>query len=498
MEEIDRINIQTTSSEEQTLQTVVNNGPINLTTQVSDVPQIQTVMQENVSPISSVINNPFVEVTSVNGMTGDVITEAQILGFIANKFYKANTLISYNGNLYWAKQDFTSGSSFNNNDWNQIEATGVSEWDDIQNKPNFATVATSGLYNDLSNKPNLASVATSGSYNDLSDKPSINNGSLTIKRNNTLLGTFTANSSSNVDVNVSVPVRISDLTNDDNYLRGEISQTISQIPSSMSANTGIIKDSSGNGFYPLTKADVTYLQNNTTVETAINNLKNAGYIAQSDIGTITAQNLASNSVTYEKVNWDSVKPVWSTFVFTSDTGLVSQEIVRTTKLGRKLTFTVRNGGSGLYILSGGEDLEFVRQRSLVKFTTTTDSYGVMGVASGSTVWTYATGGSSGGTYFNASARPSTVASGSDYTDLAGSIGGNKAITMTNISLIRTPGTLIWFVSGKMHSSGSAAYVDFQSELTASSLGCVPTTYQRGAQYGTVTIVRQVIEVLEYE
>lgn len=236
MEEIDRINIQTTSSEGQTLQTVVNNGPINLTTQVSDVPQIQTVLQDNISPIASVINNPFVEVTSVNGMTGDVITEAEILDFISNHFYKKNTLISHSGNLYWAKQDFTSGSSFDVNDWNLIEATGVSEWDDIQNKPTFATVATSGLYNDLSGKPNLASVATSGSYNDLSDKPSINNGSLTIKRNNTLLGTFTANSSSNVDVNVSVPVQISDLTNDDNYLRGEISQTISQIPSVISTS----------------------------------------------------------------------------------------------------------------------------------------------------------------------------------------------------------------------------------------------------------------------
>lgn len=47
------------------------------------------------------------------------------------------------------------------------------DWDDIQNKPEFATVATSGDYDDLTDKPNLATVATSGSYNDLSDKPSM-------------------------------------------------------------------------------------------------------------------------------------------------------------------------------------------------------------------------------------------------------------------------------------------------------------------------------------
>ena len=47
------------------------------------------------------------------------------------------------------------------------------EWDDIQNKPDFAEVATSGDYDDLENKPQLATVATSGSYSDLTDKPTI-------------------------------------------------------------------------------------------------------------------------------------------------------------------------------------------------------------------------------------------------------------------------------------------------------------------------------------
>ena len=80
----------------------------------------------------------------------------------------------------------------------------VVDWDDVENKPNFATVATSGSYNDLTDKPvipeapdltnyatkddlanakpdltpyaktaDLSTVATSGSYNDLIDKPTI-------------------------------------------------------------------------------------------------------------------------------------------------------------------------------------------------------------------------------------------------------------------------------------------------------------------------------------
>lgn len=55
---------------------------------------------------------------------------------------------------------------------------GALTWDslsynDLIDKPNLATVATSGLYNDLIDKPSLATVATSGSYNDLLYKPTI-------------------------------------------------------------------------------------------------------------------------------------------------------------------------------------------------------------------------------------------------------------------------------------------------------------------------------------
>lgn len=86
--------------------------------------------------------------------------------------------------------------------WKEIGSGGAGgpvDWSDVQNKPTFATVATSGSYNDLSDQPmipeayddtalaarvtavengkantaDLAPVATSGSYNDLGDKPTI-------------------------------------------------------------------------------------------------------------------------------------------------------------------------------------------------------------------------------------------------------------------------------------------------------------------------------------
>ena len=298
MEELDSINIQTTSSEGQSVQSVINNGPINVTTQVSDVPQIQTVMQDNVSTISSVINNPFVEVTSVNGMTGDVITETFIYSFEPYRFYKANTLISYNGNLYWAKQDFDAGATFNSSDWNMIEATGVSDWDDIQNKPNFATVATSGSYNDLSNKP------------------SINDGSLTIKRNNTLLGTFTANSSTNVDVNVTVPTKTSDLTNDSGY--------INSLPVATTSSTGVIQVGEGLNVNASGVLSTKIQSVDETIVTPLSPMVSTNMINDSAVTTVK---IADSAVTNAKIDWDSVLDGMSNgkYILTKDANGVSFE-----------------------------------------------------------------------------------------------------------------------------------------------------------------------------
>ena len=70
----------------------------------------------------------------------------------------------------------------------EAQSVGAVDWNDVGNKPNFATVATSGSYNDLIDKPvipeapdltpyaktaDLSTVATSGSYEDLTNKPTI-------------------------------------------------------------------------------------------------------------------------------------------------------------------------------------------------------------------------------------------------------------------------------------------------------------------------------------
>ena len=68
---------------------------------------------------------------------------------------------------------------------------------------------------------NLHKVAKTGSYNDLLYKPTIpaaaNNGKLTIQKNGTDVATFTANQSTNTTANITVPIKVSELTNDSGY-----------------------------------------------------------------------------------------------------------------------------------------------------------------------------------------------------------------------------------------------------------------------------------------
>lgn len=86
----------------------------------------------------------------------------------------------------------------------------------LGNDPNFATTMATEL-GKKANTANLATVATSGSYNDLTNKPtipSVGNGTLTIQKNGTSAGTFTANATTDKTINIIVPTKVSELTDD--------------------------------------------------------------------------------------------------------------------------------------------------------------------------------------------------------------------------------------------------------------------------------------------
>lgn len=86
----------------------------------------------------------------------------------------------------------------------------------LGNDPNFAATMATEL-GKKANTEDLSTVATSGNYNDLSNKPtipSVGNGTLTIQKNGTSAGTFTANATTDKTINIIVPTKVSELTDD--------------------------------------------------------------------------------------------------------------------------------------------------------------------------------------------------------------------------------------------------------------------------------------------
>ena len=157
--------------------------------------------------------------------------------------------------------------------WIDTDATPSSKtvsWDEIENKPNLADVATSGDYNDLSNKPtipsvaglasetyvnekvaaikvpsldgyaktaDLSTVATSGSYTDLSNKP-------TIPSIEGLASETYVNEKVAAIVIPEVPTKVSELENDKGYLTEHQSladySTTAQVQTMISSAIGAI------------------------------------------------------------------------------------------------------------------------------------------------------------------------------------------------------------------------------------------------------------------
>lgn len=118
--------------------------------------------------------------------------------------------------------------------------------------------------------------------------PTVNDATLTITKNNTSVGTFTANASSNVTVDITVPTATSDLTNDSGFI------TSSDLPTVNNATLTIQKNGTNvQTFTANASSDVTA---NITVPTAVSDLTNdSGYQTASDV--TSAINSAISGIT---------------------------------------------------------------------------------------------------------------------------------------------------------------------------------------------------------
>ncbi len=226
---------------------------------------------------NSLTNTPAIPTvpTNVSAFTNDA-------GYITNAAVPTNVSELTNDANYITAADVPDQV---NADWNATEGAAEilnkpelfdGDYHSLTNKPNLATVATTGNYNDLSNTPTIPTVPTNVSaftndanyitlnaipvnvsaftndagyltsytetdpqfnawdkdYNDLSNKPTIpaaaNDATLTIQKNGASVGTFTANASSDKSINITVPTTTSELTNNSGFI------TASAVPTNVS------------------------------------------------------------------------------------------------------------------------------------------------------------------------------------------------------------------------------------------------------------------------
>lgn len=410
-------------------------------------PQIVTTISDKLSPISTVVDAPWVSVTSINGMTGDVVVEPILSAFQPNHYYIKGTAVTYEGALYYAKTDFTSSTTFNLSDWdapqftqeqadwNENSPTAKSyirnkpvlfsgNYEDLQNLPNLAEVALSGDYTDLTNLPNLARVATSGLYSDLTGAPvlarvattgnyaDLNNkptGVLTILQNNTSLGTF--NGQTSRSINISTPTAVSQLTNDSEY--------------------------------------------------------------------ITSKNRAT----------------WSTFVFTGD---APNTYELTTLKGNPITIRVINGGTGAFILAGGSNITIMRCTARAVFSPSLNNvWGLYGLSNGTKIYTRKYSGANSGTWAsNVEVAFDVESSGHEYCygTILQSNGPKSSIGYT-YTAIRATGNG-WRLLGKIGAAGTQDTATFDIEATATNSETIPGIYQRGATTTNTSLYYLCLEILE--
>ena len=138
----------------------------------------------------------------------------------------------------YASQSAKVGDVFisNGSAWTLVPAGDDVEDTWRQINVNGTQLLGTGISTGAVNFKNGSNVTITGSGNDITisaSQPTVNNGTLTIQKNGTNVQTFTANQSSNVTANISVPTKTSELTNDSGYVKS------SGVTSVTTSGTGI-------------------------------------------------------------------------------------------------------------------------------------------------------------------------------------------------------------------------------------------------------------------
>lgn len=238
--------------------------------------------------------------------------------------------------------------SGNYNDLTNKPALFDGNYNSLINRPNLATVATTGNYNDLVNKPTLFS----GNYNDLTNKPTIptvNNATLTIQKNGSSIGTFTADASTNKTINVTVPTTTSELTNNSGFLtETDLAATIAILNNRIDSLNNVIAEMGGNVPVIPTIGQITLTTNEVT-DITVTTAKSGGNITSS----------GGYAVTDRGVCWSlNPNPTLSNSYVAASTGGTGAYTVTLTGLSIGNTYYARAYATNMFGTTYGNQIVF--------------------------------------------------------------------------------------------------------------------------------------------
>lgn len=211
--------------------------------------------------------------------------------------------IDANGNTAYNRYKFTTtweyeytlnNSSFTAEQWAAIQSGITQELvaqittnkNDISGKANtsdLSAVATSGLYTDLIGIPPVSNMFSPAQWETINS--TINNGTLTIQKNGTSVGTFTANQSDNSTINIEVPTGAA-------ASKGVVTtiDTSANLPTSNAVKIFV----EGKGY--ITSAPVTSV-NGQTGEVVIDIPDTSEFANKTDLGTQATFSLSGTTLT---------------------------------------------------------------------------------------------------------------------------------------------------------------------------------------------------------
>lgn len=197
--------------------------------------------------------------------------DGKIYIFLGIAYSATNIELQLDHPVYWYKDGIirpytNAAAGISSVAWGDITGT-LSDQTDLNtaleakaDTSSLAAVATSGLYSDITGTPTI---------------PTVNNATLTIQKNGTTVNSFTANASSNVTANITVPTATSDLTNDSGFI------TDAGV-TSFNGSTGAVTYTA-----PVTSVNGSTGEVTVSVPTATSDLTNdSGFITSSDLPTV--------------------------------------------------------------------------------------------------------------------------------------------------------------------------------------------------------------------